>query len=166
MDKWDRNEIQEDIDRIDQIMALNIFIPDNAGNPLLRSAFIEILIALRDPMYKSEKYAERISFTDDVTLTNQVTDVSALILYVRNALCHLDSDNHYLEQDNIKASFNVCFVKGTLLKIGDFEQTNPYQDDICFFFGSQRIFLRRPILRAYGEAKNKLIPLLNITANK
>jgi hypothetical protein len=121
---------------------------------------VEALIALRDLMYKAEKYASRISFTDDVTVTEQVADVTALIKYVRNALCHPDSENHYLEKGNIKATFNVCFGKGTLLKMGDFEQTNPYEDETCFFFGSQRIFLGRHILRAYDEAKSKLVPLL------
>jgi hypothetical protein len=116
---------------------------------------------LRDLMYKAEKYDTRISFTDDVKVTENVTDVTGLIKYVRDALCHPDSDNHYIEKGNIKATFNVCFGKGTLLKMGDFEQSNPYQDDISFFFGSQRIFLRRHVLRAYEEAKNKLAPLLN-----
>ena len=146
MDHWDRGDIEEDIGCIDRILATNIFSPENAGSPFFRAAFIEVLIALRDLMYKAEKYASRISFTDDVRLTEQVTDVSALIKFVRDALCHPDIDNHYIEKGNIKATFNVCFGKGILLKTPKFEQSSPYNDDTCFFFGSQRIFLRRHIL--------------------
>lgn len=161
MDHWDRNDVKEDIDCIDRILATNIFTPDNAGSPFFRAAFVEVLIALRDLMYKTEKYVSRISFTDDVTVTQDVTDVSALIKFVRDALCHRDSDNHFIEKGNIKATFNVCFGKGTLLKTPQFEQSSPYNDDTCFFFGSQRVFLRRHILRAYNEAKQKLLPILN-----
>jgi hypothetical protein len=130
------------------------------GHPLFQSAFIEVLIYLRDLTYETEKYAKRIDFIDDVTVRGEVKDATALIKYVRDAMCHLDSDNHYIEPGNMKASFNVQFGKGTLLKVGDFEQSSPYEDDICFFFGSQRIFLKRHILRAIEESKDLLAPLL------
>jgi hypothetical protein len=160
MDHWDKGDVESAIGHIDKILGSGIFDPRNAGHPLFRAAFVDLLINLRDLMYKAEKYAARISFTEDVTVTQQVNDVTGLIKYVRDALCHPDSDNHYLEKGNIKASFNVIFGKGTLLKMGDFEQSSPHQDDICFLFGSQRIFLRRHVLRAYDEAKSKLVPLL------
>lgn len=161
MDHWDRSDVIEDIECIDRILTTNIFTPENVRSPFLRAAFIEVLVALRDLMYKAEKYASRISFTDDVTVNQRVTDVTALIKFVRDALCHRDSDDHFIENGNIKATFNVCFGKGVLLKTPTFEQNNPYTDDTCFFFGYQRIFLRRHILRAYEEAKQKLRPILN-----
>ena len=160
MDPFDHADIDRSIRRLDEIFACGIFSPSNAGDVLLHAAFIDTLIALRDLMYKTEKYAERISFTDDVQLTNQVNDITGLIKYARDALCHPDSDNHYLEKGNIKASFNVIFGSGCLLKLPGFEQSSPYSDDICFFFGSQRIFLNRHIRRAYHEAKESLSPLL------
>lgn len=160
MDFFDRSDIESSIRRIDELMSCGIFAPANAGNVLFRAAFIELLIALRDLMYKAEKHVSRVAFADDVLTTAQVHDVSALIKYVRDALCHPDSDNHYFEKGNIKSTFNVCFGKGVLLKTPDFEQSSPYTDDICFFFGSQRILLKRHIVRAYEEAKGKLIPLL------
>jgi len=116
---------------------------------------------MRDLMYKAEKYASRIYFDDDVHETAQVTDVSDLIKFVRDALCHPDSDNHYIEAGNIKSTFNVAFGKVNVMKIGDFEQASKYQDDICFFFGSHGIYMRRHIVRAFEEAKAKLVPLLN-----
>lgn len=139
-------------------MSCGIFHPDNSGNILFRAAFIEMLIALRDLMYKSQKFASRISFTDDVPQSEKVKDVSDLIKYVRDALCHPDSDNHYIEKGNIKATFNVAFGKANLMKIGDFEQKTLYEDDICFFFGSVGIYLKRHILRAYKDAKSNLEP--------
>lgn len=161
MDFFDKSEIEHDFRRIDALLKCGIVAPCNMGNPLFQSAFIEMLICLRDLMYKAGKYAKRIDFTDDVTVRGEVKDVTDLIKYVRDAMCHLDSDNHYIEPGNMKASFNVQFGKGTLLKIGDFVQSSPYEDDICFFFGSQRIFLKRHIHRAVEESRNLLSPLLN-----
>ena len=101
----------------------------------------------------------------DVQQRHRVSDVSDLIKYVRDALCHPDSPNHYIEQDNIKAIFNVAFGKVNLMKIGDFEQSSEYPDDICFFFGSQRIYLKRHVKRAFEEAKARLVPLLSIATD-
>ena len=112
-------------------------------------------------MYKAEKYGKRICFVDDIVKTNEIQDISDVIKYVRDALCHLDSDNHYVEQGNIKASYNVVYGKWRLLKIGNSEQASDYDDDVCFFFGSQKIYLKRHILRAFEEAKAKLLPLIS-----
>ena len=59
-----------------------------------------------------------------------------------------------------KATFDVAFGKANLMKIGEFEQSSNYEDDICFFFGAQGIYMRWHILRAFEEAKGKLCPLL------
>jgi hypothetical protein len=80
---------------------------------------------------------------------------------VRDALCHPDSDNHGNESGNVKSTFNVAFGKVNLMKLGDFKQSTKYDDDICFFFGSHGIYLKRHIVRASEEAKGKLLPLIN-----
>jgi hypothetical protein len=161
MDFFTKSDIESSIHRIDELFACGIFHPSNSSNVLFRAAFIELLIALRDLMYKAEKFASRIVFDDDVKKTKKIKDVSDLIKFVRDALCHPDSDNHYIEAGNIKSTFNVAFGKVNLMKIGDFEQSSKYEDDICFFFGSHGIYLRRHIVRAFEEAKARLIPLLN-----
>lgn len=159
MDFHDKSDIETAFREIENIFGSGIFDPKNMGHPLFKPAFVGVLVPLRDLMYKAEKYAKRIDFSDDVTAKDKVKDVSDLIKFVRDAMCHPDSDNHYIEE-GMKASFNVQVGKGTLIKINDFEQANPYADDVCFFFGSQRIFLKRHILRAVTEAHEILDPLI------
>lgn len=161
VDFFTKSDVESAIERIDELLGCGIFQPKNSRDVLLRAAFIELLIALRDLMYKTQKYSSRIAFDDDVKKTEKIKDVSDLIKYVRDALCHPDSENHYIEAGNIKATFNVAFGKANLLKIGDFEQSSQYQDDICFFFGSQGIYLKRHIVRAFEEAKSKLLPVIS-----
>ncbi|MBF4376217.1 hypothetical protein EAY46_24850 [Vibrio anguillarum] len=160
MDFFSKSEIESSLSRIDELLSCGIFHPNNSSHVLMRAAFIEMLISLRDLMYKTEKFSERIDFKDDVLVEGKVKDVSDLIKYVRDALCHPDSDNHYIDKNNIKSSFNVAFGKCTLMKIGDFEQSSKYDDDVCFFFGLKGIYLKRHIMRAHQEAKEKLTPLL------
>lgn len=159
MDFHTRSDIESAIQRIDELLACGIFHPNNSRNVLFRAAFIELLIALRDLMYKSEKFGQRVAFADDVKQTEKIKDVSHLIKYVRDALCHPDSENHYIEA-GMKATFNVAFGQACLLKIDDFEQSSDYADDICFFFGSQGIYLQRHVVRAFSEAKAHLLPLV------
>lgn len=155
-----KSDIQFAIRRIDEILTCGIFKTENQGHVLFRAAFIEVLIALRDLMYKSAKLGHRISFTDDVRVSGDVKDVTSLIKYVRDALCHPDSDNHYIDS-GVKATFNVIFGQGCLQKINEFEQSSSYTDDICFFFGAQGIYLNRHVIRALNEAKQYLLPLLD-----
>jgi hypothetical protein len=35
-----------------------------------------------------------------------------------------------------------------------------YDDDVCFFFGVHKLYLKRHIIRAFEEAQEKLSPLL------
>jgi hypothetical protein len=156
LDFHSRAEVDSAFKRIDALLGSGVFQPARSSDVLFRAAFIELLIALRDLMFKAEKFASRINFADDVKVSDKIKDVSDLIKYVRDALCHPDSDNHYIEAGGMRASFNVAFGKAVLLKVGDFEQTSQYPDDVCFFFGSQRIYLHRHIVRAYEEARAKL----------
>lgn len=160
LDFFTKNDVESSIRRIDELIRCKIFHPQNSQNVLFRAAFIELLIALRDLMYKAEVHASRIAFEDDIKKTDKINDVSDLIKYVRDALCHPDSDNHYIEAGNIKSTFNVAFSRANLMKVGDFEQTSRYEDDICFFFGSHGIYMQRHVIRAFQEAKTKLEPLL------
>jgi len=159
IDFFTRSEIKRSIDRIQQLQDSGIFHLDNSGSPLVKSAFIEVLICLRDLMYKTEKYDKRIDFDDDIVKTDDIKDITDTIKYVRDALCHLNSDNHYIEK-NCLASYNIVYGKGQMLNIGDSGQSSDYDDDVCFFFGAQKIYLVRHIVRAFGEAKKKLLPLI------
>lgn len=148
------------MDDIRKILQTGIFTKGNAQNPLMPPAFISVLISLRDLMYKCEKFAARIAFTDDINLSTKVNDVSALIKHVRDALCHPDSDNHNLSE-NIMISFSVVWGKGIVLETDDHKIESIYEDDVCFFFGQHGIYLRRHIIRAIEEARILLLPKMD-----
>lgn len=160
---YQQSEIQESIARIEDILSTDIFLQKNANNPLCRSAFIEVMICLRDLMYKADKFSSRISFDDDVvkSQSNKINDITDVIKYVRDALCHLDSCNHYFENSEMKATFNIAYGRSKLCNVGGNSQASDYEEDVCFFFGNQKIYLKLHILRAFKEAKNKLMPLIS-----
>lgn len=160
LDFFTKGDIEDDIGRIQTLLQTEIFLPTNINHPLCKSAFIDLLICLRDLMYKAEKYSTRINFDDDVLKTDKISDVTDLIKFVRDALCHPDIPHHYLVKGKIKATYNIAFGKCNFMKMDDIIIKSDYDDDICFFFGEQKIYFKRHILRAYEEAKQKLLPLL------
>ncbi|MCB2300664.1 hypothetical protein [Clostridium tagluense] len=160
IDFFNRSDIENDMYTIEKILSTNVFSPENAQHPLMKSAFIELLICLRDLMYKVEKYSTRINFNDDVVANEKITDITDLIKFVRDALCHPDIPHHYLIKDKIKASFNIAYGKCNIMSIGDIVISSDYADDICFSFGEEKIYLKRHIERAFNEAKQKLSPLI------
>jgi hypothetical protein len=159
IDFFTKCEIKRSIERIQELRDSGIFCPEKSRSPLVKSAFIEVLVCLRDLMYKTEKYDERVDFDDDIVKTDKIKDITDTIKYVRDALCHLDSDKHYVEK-NCLASYNIVYGKGQMLSIGDSKQSSDYDDDVCFFFGAQKIYLKRHIVRSLEEAKAKLSSLI------
>ncbi len=162
MDFFIACDIRHNIDRVEQIVATGIFKPATAGNPLVKSGFTELMICLRDLMEKTKKFGTRISFVDDITLTpkSKIKDISDLVTFIRDALCHIATKDHFIVPGKIKASFNIVYGKGTLAPHPGISLTSDYSDDICFFFGIEKIYLRRHVLRAFEETKRQLATLL------
>ena len=159
IDQWTRVEIAHDIDRIQKIVETGILEPSSMENPLATSAFMEILIHLRDLIFKCERYSRRITFTDDVVITKSIKDVTDLIIYVRHAICHIDSPKHLRHASNIPFTYNVIFGKG-VIRLGGEEINSDYDDDTCYFSGDQKIYLKRHIWRAFEDATTLLMPLI------
>jgi hypothetical protein len=160
VDFYEQNDVVQSIQDIEKILATDIFTLDQARSPFFKAAFIEVLINLRCLMYKAKTFSAKIDFTDDVKIEGKVVDVSELITFVRDALCHLDLKHHHVN-DGGRVSFNVSFGKRCTISGLDYRHESLYEDDVAFSFGEQRIYLKRHIIRAFEEAKSKLIPLLD-----
>ena len=111
-------------------------------------------------MAKAKVFAEPIEFSDDVNVTERVKNVSDAIKFVRDAICHVTSENRTHEELSARFSYNIAYGKANLVKTSGVEIKSDYADDVCFFFGNQKLYLRRHIMRAYEEAKGKLSPLV------
>jgi hypothetical protein len=162
IDFFTAGDIRQDITRVESIINTNIFAPQHAFHPLVKSAFTEVMVCLNDLTHKTEKFASRICFTNDMVVTTHVKDVTALIRFVRDAMCHIHIYNHFIVPDRIKASFFVLYGKHRIqpfLPDHDVALVSDYADDICFFFGLHKIYLRRHIVRVHEEVKRRLLPL-------
>ena len=145
-------DISSSLNEFKKLISSNIF--NQPDNPFFKSALIHLLILSRDLTQKSYIKGKTIDFTDDMVVTDKIKNVTFLIKHARDAVCHIDSQNHVLcQENNIMFSFNVIFGKGTLAQIGDLTMTSDYDDDICIFFGDQKIYLVRHIIRAVKEAE-------------
>lgn len=140
------NQIEANLLRIYSIINSEIFEYRNINHPLRQAAFIELAICLRDLAFKCESNGKRINFKDDVIQTNEINDISDLIKFCRDACCHIDSKNHKVDLGGT-FSFNTLYGK---IEFGGV--INPYDDDVCFCFGGQKIFLKRHIYRFLDEA--------------
>ena len=154
--------IKSDISTIEKIIASNIFYPENKRSPFVKAAFIELLICLRDLMHKTEKNVSRIDFTDDIKITAKIKDISDLIKFSRDALCHPDSDNYNASKEFDIYAFCIIYGKGNFITLGSSDALikSKYEDDTCFSIGEQNIYLKHHIIRALNEAKDKLNSLI------
>ncbi len=160
MDIQDIQDCESNIRRISELLSCQIFELANQGHILQSSAFIDLMICLRDLMYKTEQYARKINFKDDVMKNEHVNDVSDAIKEVRDACCHIDSFKRNFDENKNRGSFMVAYGKCILMKIGDLELKNDYEDDIAVFYGKNRLYFKRHIVRASNEAQELIEPLI------
>lgn len=153
-------EVENSISRIDVILRSGIFDAKHGGHPLYFSALTEFLICLNDLLGKAAAAGRDITFDDEIAKKGPVTDVCSLVTFVRNAVCHISSANHNHDEINARLSFVSCIGKGCVAEIDGIRIECPYDDDTAFFFGPQRLYLRRHAIRAFEEARAKLQPLL------
>lgn len=163
MDFYTKSDIEHSFDRIEKLLGSGIFDSSRDHDPLVRSALIELLILVRDLMAKAKKYAEPIDFIDDININTKakVENVSDAITFVRDAVCHVDSEKHNHDECEIRLSYNIAYGKVNFMKVGEVEIKSDYEDDVCFFFGHQKLYLKRHLKRAYLEAKEKILPLVS-----
>lgn len=147
-----KTEIERGIRRVAELLSTGVF-----DAPVLQvfqeSVFTELMIRLNDLMQKLKQLGKRISFTDDIGSVGDITD---LINKIRNAVCHIESGEHLLDKERkVKFTFNVAYGKANVALINGKQVTSDYEDDICFFFGEHKIYLKRHIIRALQEAQEK-----------
>lgn len=153
-----KSQILDDINTIEALISSDFF---NITNPYVQNAcFTKLMICLRDLIYKNNKLSNPIDFCDDVIIEPDVKNVSQLIKFIRDALCHQDSENH-LFGHNIYLSYSVFFGKiPNAMNIEGKIIGSDYEDDICIIFGTQKIYYKRHIIRAFNECKKNLTPIL------
>lgn len=144
-----KSQIQSSIGDIKNLLNTGVF---NA--PILRSfqepVFVSVILKLDDLLQKFRILKERISFKDDIS-SGDITD---LVNKIRNAICHLNSGENLLNNETqTKFVFNMLVGKVNAVKIGDnIIAKADYDDDIAFFYGEHRIYLKRHLIRVLNEA--------------
>ncbi|MGV8987594.1 MAG: hypothetical protein ACOH2H_15080 [Cypionkella sp.] len=130
--------------------------------------FTYLIIRLGDVLKFVSTHERRVCFTQDVDLMQKHSrDVTDAVLDMRNAICHMPSGHHDLFGEATRVTFLIAGPKDEM-KINfnpdpfgpkpteSFSFENPYQDDVAFFYGRLRLYLKRNILQAIGEALNAL----------
>lgn len=164
MDFFAAGDVYGDFMRIEEILGSDIFESSNATHHLVKSAFIEVVVCLRDLLSKIDQYGNRIGFTDDVSVTSEIQDVTDLVIFMRDAVCHSHIRNHWVIPNMAKASFIAMYGKKTFTPFPFAPYQNivissDYTDDVCFCFGLQKIYLKRHVRRVADLAKQQLLPL-------
>lgn len=115
------------------------------------AAFALLMVSMKDALQILAKSNLRVSFTDDIP----VGDITDLISNMRNAICHVGSPLRHMDEYNNTLSFGVAIGAAGLISGPDYELSNPYADDVAFFYGKHRVFLKRHCHRACKEAFNR-----------
>lgn len=160
--------IRMDIDGIQRILQSGVFLPNAEGGlALLRqSAFMSMMTKLRRLIYECNDRGKRIDFEDDVLKTvyknhtgemKNVNDVSDLIIFIRNAAVHLESQNNYLDEGSFFAFNVVVGLSPDAYNVNGVVMGCDYADDMAVWHGQQRLYLKRHALRAFEEAKKVLL---------
>jgi len=109
-----------------------------------------ILIMLRDAAGRAEKNGNRIVVTDDIPNFQDIKDLTDLIVKARDTVCHYSSKNSnigtgrvsIITYGRVSNHFNGVDIQGE------------YDDDISFWFGTLRVYLKRNLIRMADELQS------------
>jgi len=101
------------------------------------SVITEILIHLRDLLFKLDAIGNRVDFRDYIEPqpNKGITDITDLIKFYRDAACHNESPNRrnskgYLFSGNVFAAYD-------------------FEDDITLLMGDSKLYVKRHLFRLY-----------------
>ena len=87
-----------------------------------------------------------------------------LVHNIRNAICHLNSGENLLDKKS-QIKFVFCMFSGKVNGITMGENIiakSDYEDDVAFFYGENRIYLKRHIFKIILESKEVYKKLYDI----
>jgi hypothetical protein len=149
MEKWQNISLLESaLSTSGRILSSNFYEVDNPSF-LSEACFMMLMVSMKDALMLLSELGRRISFNEDLP---RGVDVTKAIVDMRNAICHLGSRSRRAHPNGIFFSYGRVVGKGILAKIYDVELSNEYEDDVAFFYGSQRLLLKRHLVRACNEA--------------
>lgn len=146
-----------EVKRLVKTRVIESHWPEEMFWPVMTS----IVVHTRDLVAKSRTIASSpIDFTDDIVPHEKVHNGETLIKFVRDALCHVESDKHKIGETMVFTR-NVAYGKCCILRTDEYEFSSDYEDDIAIFIGRHRAYYRRHILRAFNESVDNLKAFLD-----
>lgn len=153
-----RRDLLFELNRCIELFNSQVF---TTQSDFTQSAFIEILIRLDYILQKLSKEKNRIIWTDNIEINQNIKDITDLVSKLRNAACHSDSLLNNVENTRIKFVFNKFIGKWpNAIQVGkNIFLGNEYEDDIAFYYGNKRIYLVRHIKKLLDELPNEISKL-------
>lgn len=158
-----RMDIKVNIYKIESIVNLPLMKSNPPSSEGFEDKIIVLLPYLSDLLAKmcSEECTKkkcvcgnRVNFTDDIEIDENIYDARSLITHFKNCLCsHPHTGRAVDEYDNRITGYLNGKVE-SYSGIDDLMIENPYSDDLMIHIGLQRLYYNRHIIRAYKEAKS------------
>jgi hypothetical protein len=148
---FDKSDIQRSLSVCERLLGYGL-VSGVYPREIEQATLTFFLINLNDLLQKMDSVGHRLEFSDDIHEVCNAKDVTDLINNTRNAGCHLNSGNHLLNTNKI----TFCIVRGyfpTAFLIKGVVLGSDFADDTAVIFGSNRVYLRRHIRRAFEAAK-------------
>lgn len=129
-----------------------------AGHPHTIATALNILLLVRvsDLLELCADKGIRVTFTDDVQLSEHVGNVSQLIKWFRNAWTHTDSPRHRFGEGGLRLSTGIQRGRGVVVSFNGQTVGSDYADDVALIAGARHLYLRRHVKRAVGELAEAL----------
>ena len=148
--------LEDMLKEVEELLEVRVFATPLLV-PLREPVFVALVIKLNEVLQILDKRGRRVNFTEDVSLADDVKDVTDLISKVRNAVCHASSELNFVRDKNpLFFNFRYAEIKGEIRFTEEFAITNQYQDDLLILYGGYPIYFTRNLVRAFEEAKQNL----------
>lgn len=109
-----------------------------------------LLVNLSDLAAKAKAEGRRLTFSEDVDITEDINDVTDLISKLRNAACHVRSKSRNIGESAFYFNRFFGYFPKIIEKQGVFYGCD-FADDVAVYYGQYRFYLKRHASRAVEE---------------
>lgn len=167
----DQSTIHTCLNEVLRVNDTGIFSNTRVSDPFFRPSIVWVLIHLYDGLRASERLGERCDLCGPEIFAVNEGDLTSLFSAARAAACHVTSGKRtkkFKEANDARLQMEwvIGLGKGPVMKKGDHEIVNLFDDDILLIFGDVQFYVLRNMIGAYEWLRTRYCPDMPIMSIK
>ena len=153
---WTSAQLTTNLLQLEQLLHHDCFQRAASFSSLTRTLFIELLGLEDQLLQQAQRAGKRIDFIEEVGTNGRIEDISSLVHHMSQSVYDFEPEaaSNTPNRQIITPYLNHFYGAGVGYFTNGLFFTCPYEDELTFFVGRNRVFFYRHLVRAFNEARS------------